>query len=104
VDLVVSNAHVKVPDVTGEDPATASQELVQAGFNPVIREAAVYTRKDDGLIVSQTPTGQTYASSGSTVYIYVDKKPPPTKSPKPSTSPSGNSPPPTPTDTPTSRH
>ena len=37
VNLVVSNSHVKVPDVTGNDPATASTILIQAGFNPVIR-------------------------------------------------------------------
>jgi serine/threonine protein kinase len=87
VALVVSNAHIKVPDVTGDDPATASQILVQAGFNPVIRRAAVYTRRNDGLVVSQTPAGHTYATLNSTVYIYVDKKPPPpTSSPNPTPS------------------
>jgi serine/threonine-protein kinase len=98
ISLVVSNAHVKVPDVTHDDPATASQILVQAGFNPVIRNAAVFTPRNVGLIVSQTPEGGTYATTGSTVYIYLDKKTKPKPTPSDSASPSSS---PTATATPT---
>jgi serine/threonine-protein kinase len=84
VSLIVSNSHVKVPDVTLKDPATASQILIQKGFNPSIQRAAVYTHRNDGLVVSQSPSGGTYASSGTTVVIYVDKKANP--SPHPSNS------------------
>jgi serine/threonine protein kinase len=91
ITLFVSNAHVKVPDVTFKDPATASNILIQAGFNPVIRNTAVYKKFvqgtfADGLIISQTPAAKTYAATGSTVYIYVDKKVAPTHSPKPTSS------------------
>jgi serine/threonine-protein kinase len=99
VSLVVSNAHVKVPNVTTKDPATASAILLQAGFNPVIRTSAVFTKADEGLIVSQTPAGGTYASDGSTVIIYVDKKAPKTN-PKPTGSPTTS---PSPTGTPTKK-
>jgi beta-lactam-binding protein with PASTA domain len=93
VSLVVSNSHVRVPDVTGDDPATASAILLQKGFNPEIERSAVYTPAKAGLIVSQTPTGHTFAASGSTVIIYVDKKAP---KPKPTATPTV-----TPTITPT---
>jgi serine/threonine-protein kinase len=92
VTLYVSNAHVKVPDVTLKDPSTASGILLQDGFNPQIKRAAEYVKGEDGLIVSQTPTAGTFATSGSTVIIYLDKKPPP---PPPPSSPPPSSPPPT---------
>jgi serine/threonine-protein kinase len=95
VSLIVSNSHVKVPDVTLNDPATASQILIQKGFDPSVQRAAVYTRRNDGLVVSQSPQGGTFAASGSTVIIYVDKKAP---KPTPTNTPTGN---PTPTTTPT---
>ena len=96
VTLIVSNAHVKVPNVVGKDPVTAAAILQQVGFNPVVRDAAVYTNKNDGLIVSQYPAGNTYAETGSTITIYVDNKQPkphPTKSAtsSPNPSPSTNS-------------
>jgi eukaryotic-like serine/threonine-protein kinase len=100
VTLVVSNAHVKVPDVTGDDPSTASGILLQDGFNPQIKRSAVYTKANDGTIVSQTPSGNTFATAGSTVIIYLDKKPPPPVSPTPTSNPTG-SPTITPTGTPT---
>jgi serine/threonine-protein kinase len=90
VNLIVSNAHVQVPDVTGDDPSTASAILLQAGFDPQVRTAAVYKRSEDGTIVSQTPTGGTYATSSSVVVIYLDKKTKP--SPKPSASTTSQSP------------
>jgi serine/threonine-protein kinase len=93
VTLVVSNSRVKVPDVTLDDVATATAVLQQAGFNvPPPKRAAVYHRRNDGLVVSQSPVGGSFAPSGSDVTIYVDEKPPPsTTSPSPSSSP-GTSP------------
>jgi serine/threonine-protein kinase len=92
VTLYVSNAHVKVPDVTLKDPSTASGILLESGFNPQIKRAAEYVKGEDGLIISQTPTAGTFATSGSVVIIYLDKKPPP---PPPPSSPPPSSPPPT---------
>jgi serine/threonine-protein kinase len=90
VTLVVSNGNVKVPDVTLDDVETATARLQQAGFNvPVPRPAAVYHRKNDGLVVTQSPAGGTFAPYGSDVILYVDEKtPPPTGTPSPGTTPS----------------
>jgi serine/threonine-protein kinase len=87
VTLIVSNAHVKVPNVIGKDQATASAILLEAAFNPVIQKSAVYVPGQDGTVISQTPTGDTYASTGSNVVIYIDVAPPsPTSTPTSPTS------------------
>jgi eukaryotic-like serine/threonine-protein kinase len=86
VSLIVSNSHVQVPNVVGKDASTAVAVLQEFGFNPVVRRSAVYTPGDDGNVVSQSPTSETFASSGSTVIIYVDRKPPPKPPASPSTS------------------
>ncbi len=97
VNLIVSNSKVKVPDVTLDDVPTATAVLQQAGFNvPPPKRSAVYHRKNDGLVVSQSPVGGSFAPAGSDVTIYVDEKPPP-----PTSSPSATSSPPTPTASPT---
>ncbi|HTW19653.1 MAG TPA: Stk1 family PASTA domain-containing Ser/Thr kinase [Mycobacteriales bacterium] len=91
VDLVVSTSRVKVPNVVGKDQATAEAILQQDGFNFVSRRSAVYTPGKIGQVVSQSPSSQTYAATGSTVVIYIDRKPKASTSPNPSTStgPSG---------------
>jgi eukaryotic-like serine/threonine-protein kinase len=92
VTLTVSNSHVKVPDVTTDDPATATAVLQQAGFNPELKTSAIHTKKNAGQIVSQTPEGGTFAETGATVIIYVDtppKKPTPTSSVTPTGIPTG---------------
>ena len=96
VTITVSNSHVKVPDVTGQDEATATALLQQEGFNVVVKPAAVYTPKDDGLIVSQTPVGGTYVNSGATITIYVDELGFPSDTPTPTASPTDS---PTPEET-----
>jgi serine/threonine-protein kinase len=90
ITLTLSNYHVKVPDVSLNDVATATAILEQRGFIvPEPKRAAVYHRKNDGLVVSQTPAAGSFAPYGSTVTIYVDEKPPkPTNSPSPGTTPS----------------
>jgi len=92
VTLIVSNAHVEVPNVIGKAQATATAILQEAGFNPIIKRSAVYTAGDVGNVVSQTPANPTFASTGSTVTIYIDHKPPP-KSPPPTSAPPSSSPP-----------
>jgi eukaryotic-like serine/threonine-protein kinase len=103
VTLFVSNAQVKVPDVVGRDAATAEALLEQAGFTVTEKPAAVFdSHQPEGQVLSQTPTGGTYAKTGSIVTVFVDTKPSPSPTPSspsptgsPSTSPSG-SPSPTP--------
>ncbi|HEX3705821.1 MAG TPA: Stk1 family PASTA domain-containing Ser/Thr kinase [Mycobacteriales bacterium] len=102
VTLTVSNSHVKVPDVKGDDEATATALLQQDGFEVTSKPTALYTKKHDGEVISQTPAGGAYADSGSTVIIYIDEQALPTTSPSPtitptatdSTPPDGELPPP----------
>jgi eukaryotic-like serine/threonine-protein kinase len=100
VVLVVSNSRVKVPDVVGKDSSTATAIMLEAGFNPILRRSAVFTPGAIDTVVSQSPTSQTFASTGSTVILYIDRKPPkPPPSTPPPTSPPTSSPPTTPTST-----
>lgn len=92
INLVVSNAQVKVPRVVGKDVDTATEILQERGFVPLVRRAASYVKGKDGTILSQSPGGDTYATSGGNVTIYVDQKPlKPTNSPSPSNSPTDSS-------------
>ncbi|HWC35622.1 MAG TPA: Stk1 family PASTA domain-containing Ser/Thr kinase [Mycobacteriales bacterium] len=101
--LTVSNSKTKVPNVKGKDEATATAILLQAGFEVTSKPAAVYKKKFDGLVVSQTPANGAYAAAGSTVTIYVDEKTPPSSSPSatPSVTPTNSTAPPTETVSPT---
>jgi beta-lactam-binding protein with PASTA domain len=84
--LTVSNSKTKVPDVKGQDEQTATAILLQHNFQVTTKAAAVYKKKLDGQVVSQTPAGGTYAPAGSTVVLYVDEKNSPSPSPSPSPS------------------
>jgi serine/threonine-protein kinase len=89
VTLFVSNGKVKVPDVVGRDLATAEALLQQAGFTVLEKPAAVYDRKkDDGVVLGQTPTGGTFAPTGADhpVTIFYNQKPTPSPTPSPSES------------------
>jgi serine/threonine-protein kinase len=86
VMLTVSNSKTKVPDVKGQDEQTATAILLQHNFQVTTKAAAVYKKKLDGQVVSQTPAGGTYAPAGSTVVLYVDEKNSPSPSPSPSPS------------------
>ena len=95
VELIVSNSRIKVPNVVGKDAATATSILQEFGFNPVLRRSAVFTPGELGTVVSQSPTSQAYAPTGSPVIIYIDRKPPPSSPPASSSPPTSSSPPPT---------
>jgi len=95
VELIVSNSRIKVPNVVGKDAATATSILQEFGFNPVLRRSAVFTPGELGTVVSQSPTSQAYAPTGSPVVIYIDRKPPPSSPPASSSPPTSSSPPPT---------
>jgi len=92
VTLFISNAQVKVPDVVDRDAATAEALLEQAGFTVTEKPGAVFDpHKPEGQVLSQTPTGGTYAKTGSIVTVFVNTKPSPSPSPSPSSpSPSGS--------------
>ena len=58
-----------VPDVTGEDAATAQQDLQSAGFSVIQVQWPVSDQSQNGVVVYETPTGQT--PDGSAIVIYV---------------------------------
>jgi beta-lactam-binding protein with PASTA domain len=60
-----------VPDVTGEDAATAQQDLQTAGFAVVQTKWPVSDSAQDGQVVYETPAGGQQAPKGSAIVIYV---------------------------------
>jgi beta-lactam-binding protein with PASTA domain len=58
-----------VPDVTGEDKATATSDLENAGFTVVPVKWPVTDQASDGVVVAQTPA--TRAPQGAAIVIYV---------------------------------
>jgi len=74
VNLVVAKAsdEVPVPDVTGDDEGSATNELEAAGFSVKVTEEDVDTPTQDGIVQSQTPSGGK-AKKGSQVTILVGR-------------------------------
>jgi beta-lactam-binding protein with PASTA domain len=60
-----------VPDVTGEDAATAQQDLQTAGFTVIQAKWPVSDPAQDGQVVYETPAGGRQAPKGSAIVIYV---------------------------------
>jgi len=67
-----SQAHpdADVPDVTGEDAATAANDLRSAGFTVVQAQWPVSDASEDGTVVYETPSGG-QAPAGVAIVIYV---------------------------------
>jgi eukaryotic-like serine/threonine-protein kinase len=74
VNLVVAQTPttVSVPNVVGDTAAQASSTLTGAGFTVAQTTKSVTDKKQDGIVVSQNPSGGT-AKKGSTVTIVVGK-------------------------------
>jgi beta-lactam-binding protein with PASTA domain len=60
-----------VPDVTGEDAATAQQDLQAAGFTIIQAKWPVSDAAQDGQVVYETPAGGQQVPKGSAIVIYV---------------------------------
>jgi serine/threonine-protein kinase len=60
-----------VPDVAGEDAATAQQDLQAAGFSVVEVQWPVSDHSLEGTVVYETPSGGQQAPQGSAIVIYV---------------------------------
>jgi hypothetical protein len=73
---------VEVPDVVGETQAAGTAELEADGFVVAV-ETAYSPTIAAGLIISQDPTGGTFAPSGSTVTITVSLGPQPVSDEQP---------------------
>jgi serine/threonine-protein kinase len=60
-----------VPDVSGEDAATAQQDLQAAGFTVIQAKWPVSDSTQDGVVVYETPAGGRQVPKGSAIVIYV---------------------------------
>jgi beta-lactam-binding protein with PASTA domain len=65
------NPLTSVPDVTGEDAATAVQDLQSAGFTVIQAKWPVSDSSRFGQVVYETPLGGRQAPSGSAIVLYV---------------------------------
>jgi serine/threonine-protein kinase len=62
-----------VPDVTGEDEATARADLVAAGFRVAVVDQPTSDENEDGIVLDEDPAAGTRIPAGSTVTIYVGR-------------------------------
>jgi serine/threonine-protein kinase len=85
VNLVVAKAPpapppATVPNVTGQNAASANSRLTSAGFQVVQKPQTVTKKKKNGVVLSETPAGGSSAKKGSTVTIVVGQYQAPTTS------------------------
>ena len=66
---------VGVPNVIGEDKATATSDLEAAGFQVTVAEQPTLNPSNDGIVLDQDPLGDSQVDPGSTVTITVGKLP-----------------------------
>ena len=62
-----------VPDVVGEDEATAKSDLAQAGFNAVVLRETANDPSQVGQVIEEQPGAGSRAPAGAQVTIYVGK-------------------------------
>jgi serine/threonine-protein kinase len=71
VTITVSGGQVTVPSVIGDSQQTASQILQNAGFTVSVQQGSGPSQYANGTVFSQTPSGNSTATRGSQVIIYV---------------------------------
>ena len=62
-----------VPDVLGQDEATATSTLQSAGFEVVVIDQPTADQTEDGIVLDEQPAGGARAPRGSVVTIYVGR-------------------------------
>src|SRR5205085_1464025 len=62
-----------VPDVTTFDQDTAKQTLKNSGFKVAVNKVETSDQSQGGVVLSQTPEGNTQAKPGATITINVGK-------------------------------
>ena len=62
-----------VPNVVGQDQATAATNLESAGFKVVVLNRPVTNQSKDGLVVDEQPQGGSGIPAGSQVTIFVGR-------------------------------
>ena len=64
---------VAVPNVVGQDEATAQTQLQQAGFVAIVEDRPTTDASQDGQVVEQQPGAGTKAPKGAQIIIYVGR-------------------------------
>jgi serine/threonine-protein kinase len=59
--------------VTGEDEATATVDLQNAGFTVDSVDSATSDPSEDGVVLDESPSGGSHAADGSSVTITVGR-------------------------------
>ena len=62
-----------VPNVVGQDQATAAQTLSEAGFKVVVLNRPTADQSEDGLVVEQQPRATSSIPAGSQVTIFIGR-------------------------------
>jgi beta-lactam-binding protein with PASTA domain len=62
-----------VPDVVGQDQATAAQTLSDAGFKVVVLNRPTADQSEDGLVLEQQPRATSSIPAGSQVTIFIGR-------------------------------
>jgi eukaryotic-like serine/threonine-protein kinase len=62
-----------VPDVVGQDQATAAQTLRDAGFKVAVLNRPTADQSKDGLVVEQQPRATSSIPAGSQVTIFIGR-------------------------------
>ncbi|HEY6067721.1 MAG TPA: PASTA domain-containing protein [Gaiellaceae bacterium] len=66
-------ASTSVPDLTGEDQATAAQDLRSAGFRVAVLNRPTKDQTKDGVVVEQQPKAGSNIPGGLQVTIFVGR-------------------------------
>jgi beta-lactam-binding protein with PASTA domain len=64
---------MSVPNVVGQDQATAANTLRTAGFRVIVLNRATTNQSQDGLVVEQQPRAGSSIPAGSLVAIFVGR-------------------------------
>ena len=70
VDLVLSTGNTSVPDVSGQDEATAKKSIEDAGLQFKKRDDVASAEVERGKAVSSDPAAGSSASSGDTITVH----------------------------------
>ena len=63
----------KIPDVVGQTKGSATSELEAAGFSVAYKYETVSSKKDDGIVLDQSPSGGEQGKPGQTVRLRIGK-------------------------------
>jgi serine/threonine-protein kinase len=81
VTIFVSTGAIAIPDVVGQDRASAVSALKRAGFTVSVTEQTTEDPSQDGRVINQFPPGGSRASRGDAVSIVVGRAAAPTPEP-----------------------